>query len=233
MATRLPIIIAKRYGKEYIRSKPEQVKQTPASIKTATSFGKTSSMASQIVATFKPLIGYERQQRIYHRLFSALVNWQHEQQCNPQRPQLNSKYFNGFRFVQQSGLAHVFGVKYDVCYSNTMVVIQLPAFIPKKCMRAPKGCSAVTLHSMVVSCMPFTGEILDSCDVQVTLAYDEMLHQGLQLQMPISLAAESMVLVGIALKYNNIVVGPQAKAAEICWMPSGIVSTFYGFPDIA
>lgn len=227
MATKLPIIIAKRYGKEYIRSKPEQVRQTPASITTATRFGKTSLLASQLVATFKPLIGYEVQQRIYHRLLSALVNWQHEQQCNPQSPQQNSKYFKGFRFVQKAGVEEKFRVKYTISYSTTTAEIQLPAFIPNKHIAAPKGCRSLELHWMAVSCKPASGEIRCVNDAVIPVQYNDAVHNAMQLQLNIDGDAGNLVLIGLAIRYNHIATGQKTKESELVWMPGGIVSSYY------
>ncbi len=227
MATRLPIIIARRYGKAYIRSKPEHVRQTPASIKTAISFGKTSSLASQLVATFKPLIAYEPQQRIYHRLFAALVNWQHEQQCNPQSPKLDSKYFKGFRFIQKAGIEDKFKVKYNISYNTTTADVQLPSFIPKQQIAAPKGCSSLELHWMAVTCKPATGEIVCFSDAVIPLQYNDILNDALQLQLNIAGNGASLVLTALAIRYNNIVVNAPARHGELIWMPDGIVGSYY------
>jgi len=227
MAKKLPVIVSRRNGREYLKSKPLTVKQTPATKRTAASFGKTSSLAAQVIACYKPLIAMSKGLEIYRRFFTALTNWIYAQYANPQHPQQHTNYFNGFRFVPKAGIGHRFKIAYEVLYLDNKIVVNIPAFIPCKEILAPAQCSRLRLKIMAVSCLPFTGELLGCDNFEKEISYTSDVHEALQVNVNVAMPPNSLTLLAVSLRYDCIAWGAAAKAGDMAWMPGGIVSSYF------
>jgi hypothetical protein len=228
MAKHLPVILSHRNGKQYLRSKPEKVRQTPQSQRTAHGFGTASALASALVETFAPLIAITTGTRVYHRLLSALVNWKHEQFCNPQPRQADSIFFKGFRFVPKAGINNRFKLPVNCNYDEPgQVVINIPAFIPRQHIIAPPGCSAVLLKIAVASTTPATGSVIRSSVYDASIPYDSVLQPAWGVTDALPTGAGILTLVAMALQYDRIPVHAYAKAGDMKWMPAGIISSYY------
>lgn len=229
MSSKYPLVISRRYGKEYLRSRPVQVKQTEATLQAAMSFGKVSSLTSQLVSTFKPLIPTTEGQRIYHRMLAALVKWQQDLLNNPMDPAVATACLNGFCFVQQSSLAKLCRIAYEVQFANNGAVnIQLPAFVPTQAIKAPKGCKKITIRWMAVSCLPSSGEVLGMQSAEVIFGYNDDTVAAQQLQLQVPVVGACLRLVAVALSYGKINTHlKQMPAKYLEWLPCGIVKSLF------
>lgn len=204
MANHLPVVFTSRNGKSYIKSKPPKVRQTNNSILTAGLFGKASSMASTLTATFKPLMGYPYYRDMYSRLNSALRQWMQTENSYPQSPLENIIDITGFRFIKETGIFNRFTVPIQVTYlPNGNVEVDIPAFISTEKIAAPPRCRSIELKLMAVSCSPFDKQIVDVASQNVTIANNGLQHPPMHIVLPLQAGSNTLTLLAVALKYDN------------------------------
>jgi hypothetical protein len=228
MAKQMPVIVYYLNGKQYMRSKPAKVKQTKSTKQAGKSFGKASSLASQLVGTFKPLVPFCENREPYHGLCTSLVKWVSAEKTNPNKPNKDSILLKGLRFVKESSVESRFLAGWEITYTaNGNVQIHIPAFAAKDGIYAPPGCKTIELKMMAINCKPYTGEIKTQAMESLVIPNNKTIQPATDIHLAITASAESLTLVALALKYDNINWSAASKKADRRWMPAGIVSSMW------
>lgn len=227
MANRSPLILVHRYGKQYLRGRPAKVRQTAASRKTAAAFGTASSLASQLVHSFAPLIGTSKDQDIYRRFFAALSNWMRTYSTNPAEISAR-RHFEGFRFVKSAGLENRFRVRYSAEFDEEgRLVVRFDPFVATEKIIAPPGCGSVTLKLLLAGCRPDTGELLPISKQEISWKYDNKQLPETEVILAGNNAAGVLNLLAMSLSYDCITERPVARYSDRAWMPGGVVASWF------
>lgn len=228
MSEKLPVILSSRNGKEYIKSRPEKVRRTDGTKASAGLFGISSTTASQVVSTFKPLVGFPYYMSMYKRLHSALREWMQTEVSYPQKPLENIVGIMGFRFITEAGIFNRFTAPYSISYAaGGDVLVNIPAFTPTEEVYAPGGCTSFGLKLMAVSCKPFEKTVVDIASHNVDIPFSNQQQAALQIQLPLQAGDDTITLIAMALQYNNIVWGTFADERQLRWMPAGVIGCLW------
>lgn len=228
MSKNSPVTFCTRNGKQYIRTRQPDVNRTEGTKRSAGLFGKASTTSSQLKATFAPLLGYPSYAGMYDRLNSSLRGWMQMEASYPQKPLENIIGLMGFRFIEEVGIFNRFTAEYHISYApGGDVTVDIPAFTPKEKVDAPRGCTAFELKLMAASCKPFEKEIVDFAAQDVTIPYNNLQQAALHMQLPLQAANDTLTLVAMALKYNNIEWGTFADKRQLRWMPAGVIGCLW------
>jgi hypothetical protein len=131
------IVFYKRGDKYYARFVSDGIRQTKATKKRATEFGKASRAGKILRQQHLPVIPFPADNKMQTRLVSDLFQWLRsgldpEQPCDP------APFLDGFSFTEGSTIQERWRVSLEVTKTaDNLLQIKILAFVPSKDISAP------------------------------------------------------------------------------------------------
>ena len=144
------IVFYKRGDKYYARSVSGGIKQTKATKKRATEFGKAATAGKILRQQLLPVIPFPADNKMQTRLVSDLFSWLRsgfdlEQPCDP------VPFLNDFSFTESDTIAERWRVSLEITKAaDGMLQMKIPSFVPAKNLLAPAGTVLVKCHIATV-----------------------------------------------------------------------------------
>ena len=221
------IIFYKRGDKYYARSVPYSVKQTKATKKRASEFGRASTLGKHFRHQLLPAIPLPADNGMQTRLVSALFQWlrsgyNFSEPCEP------VPYLHNFQFAEGDTISERWSAKIAVSHpEDNLLLITIPSFVPVKNISAPAGTQRVKCYLAVAACDVHTGQPKGGFSTSLDFNYDAAGFPQQRIPVAIDTAAGNLVLTAVSLEYFSVNNGFLQKIAKKAFMPSGVVSAIY------
>ncbi len=222
------LIFYKRGDQYCMRTSPKHIKQTAATKKRATEFGKASQAGGHLRRQLRPVIPFPSDIKMQTRLVSDVYKWMSSPFYKPGVSVDPVLFLNEFQFTECYPVTTRWRIPF-VCTNPAagLIQIKIPAFVPEVSLEAP----AKTIY---VECKIASG----GCDIQKGLATgcaftsfkidynkQEVPEQTISFSIPTN--PGSLIVTGISLEYFLLKNGRIEKNKNIKFMPAGIVSAMY------
>jgi hypothetical protein len=221
------MVFYKRGDKYYARSVPGRIRQTKATKKCATEFGKASGAGKMLRQQLLPVIPFPADNKMQTRLVSGLLSWLRsgfdpEQPCDP------VPFLNDFRFTECDTVAERWRVSLEVTKTaDGMLQMKIPAFVPAKNILAPAGTVSVKCHIATGGYDLKQGGATGGFSTSLNFNYnDEPMPQQILL-LPTPTPSGSLIVTAVFLEYYFNKNGHLQKSMNKAFMPAGIVKAMY------
>ncbi|MGN6342676.1 MAG: hypothetical protein ACTHML_17005, partial [Ginsengibacter sp.] len=146
------IVFYKRGDKYYARSVSGGIKQTKATKKRATEFGKAAAAGKILRQQLLTVIPFPADNKMQTRLVSDLFSWLRSG-FDPEYPCDPVPWLNNFSFTEGDTIAERWRVSLEVTKTaDGMLQMKIPAFVPAKNILAPAGTVLVKCHIVTGGC---------------------------------------------------------------------------------
>jgi hypothetical protein len=214
--------------KYYARSVPGKVKQTKATKKRATQFGKASRAGKCLRQQLLPVIPFPADNKMQTRLVSVIFQWLKPTPDSLPQPCDPVPYVSTYQFTEGYTVAERWKVNLAVsCSSPGTLELKVPAFVPLKSISAPAGTVFVKCTIAVASCNVENGIGTGGFSTSILYDYNDEEVPEQTVSLPIPTPVGSLIVTAIFLEYNFIKNGHPQKTGNKAFMPAGIVSAMY------
>lgn len=222
------LVFYKLGDKYYVRTVPLRVKQTKATQKRATEFGKASRAGKSLRQQLLPVIPFPKDNQMQVRLVSALFQWLKTANGNPLQACNRVPYISNYQFTEGSTVTERWKVALQVTYQDAgMIAISIPAFIPSKAISAPANTVSVTCRISTAGCNMDGGVATGGFSTSLYFNYDDTEVPEQTVLLPLATPAGSLVVTAISIEYNYMKNGCLQKTTNKAFMPAGIVNAMY------
>ena len=222
------MVFYKLGDKYYSRSVPSKVKQTKATKKRATEFGKASRAGKTLRQQLWPVIPFPHDNQMQTRLVSAIFRWLKSSTGNTLQPCNDVPYVSNYQFTEGYTVNERWKVALQVNHSSGgMIEVTIPAFNPAAAISAPANTVSVTCRISAAGCNINNGAATGSCNTSLNFDYNDKEVPAQIVSLPLEMPAGSLVITAISLEYKYIKNGHLQKTANKAFMPAGIVSAMY------
>ncbi|RNI36706.1 hypothetical protein EFY79_10290 [Hanamia caeni] len=221
------IIFYKRGDKYYARSVSGGIKQTKATKKRATEFGKASRAGKILRQQLLPVIPFPADNKMQTRLVSDLFSWLRSgfdpgQPCDP------IPVLNDFSFTEGNTIAERWRVPLEVTKTaDGMLQIKIPAFVPAKNIVAPAGTVLVKCHIATGGCDLKIGRETGGFSTSLNFNYNQEPVSEQIISLPTPTLSQTLIVAGVSLEYYFNKNGHLQKSMNKAFMPAGIVKAMY------
>jgi len=222
------LIFYKLGDKYYSRSAPVKVKQTKATKKRATEFGKASRAGKSLRQQLLPVIPFPKDNQMQTRLVSAIFLWLKSNIGNSLQPCNPVPYVSNYQFTKGYTVTERWKVALRVTHpSEGMMELKIPAFVPSKALSAPANTFSVTSHIIAVGCNMENGVATGGFNTFLDFEYNDMEVPEQTIPLPIPTLGGSLVATVIFLEYIYMKNGYPQKTTNKAFMPAGVVNAMY------
>ena len=221
------IIFYKRGDKYYARSVAGHTRQTKATKKRATEFGKASRAGKILRQQLLPVIPFPADNKMQTRLVSDLFSWLRSgfdpgQPCDP------VLFLNNFRFTESDTVAERWRVSLEVTKTGDgMLQIKIPAFVAAKNILAPAGTVSVKCNIATGGYHLKSGTGTGGFSTSLNFNYDDEPVPGQTILLPTPTPSGSLIVTGVFLEYYFNKNGHLQKSMNKAFMPAGMVKGMY------
>lgn len=222
------LVFYKMGGKYYARTIPARVKQTKATKKRATEFGKASRTGKAIRQQLFPVIPFPSDNKMQTRLVSALFQWLRSDSYDPKEPCDQVPSVSAFQFTEGSTIKERWRVPLKITvYEPGMLKLRIPAFVPVKSITAPSNTLFVKCNLAAAGCNVEKGIATGSFCTSLDFNYDhkEVAEQTISLHLPTPQG--SLIVAALSLEYNFVKNGYLQKTMNTAFMPAEVVYAMY------
>jgi hypothetical protein len=221
------VIHYKMGDKFYSRSAPRKFKQTKATKMRAREFGRSSSIASAIRQLLDKVIPDPSDRKMHGRLVADVFEWlQSFQDEGPD--DAHARPIEGFKFTDADSVDEGWKVPLKITSPLPGVMqIDIPAFIPVKSFRAPKGTSVVVCKIAAGNVDLSTGRSSDESLTVLNFDYNNTPVPEQTISLQLSTPRNSLMVTGISLSYLANRRGKKMENKKKEYMPAGIVHALY------
>lgn len=221
------VVFYKRGDKYYARSVSGKVKQTKATKKRATEFGKASSMGKCLRQQLLSVIPFSADNKMQTRLVSALFQWLRSG-YDPVQPCDDVPFVNNFQFTEGYAITERWMIPLQITNPGPGILeLKIPAFVPVKAISAPAGTVSVKCNIAVAGCNVESKVATGGFSTSTLYDYNEAEVPAQTVSLPAPTPAGSLVATAISLEYNFVKNGHPEKTKNKAFMPSGVVSAMY------
>lgn len=216
------VIFYERQGGYYMRSKPQQVRQTSATKASAVTFGKANTLGKSLRQAMKPILPNATDRQLMYRLSSALQQW------------LAVKD-NGLTGLQPVAPLQYFELNtacslWERCKPKLTVqwqpdgnaLLSIPAINPVADITAPAGTTAVQLHIMAVACRLNDAAIQSVQEQTIAYNYTTTNYPSQQVSFSLPVSNGNLLLIAVALLYR-LQDMPERYDSKIQWLPAAVI----------
>lgn len=219
------LIFYKVGDKYYVRTAPVKVKQTKATKKRATEFGKASRIGGCLRQQLLSVIPFPADNKMQTRLVSALFQWLRQNAVQSSDP---IPFVGNFQFTEGYSVLERWKVNLQVTKpAPDMLALKIPAFVPSESISAPAGTAAVKCHIAAAGCSIETGVATGGFSTSLMYNYNGTEVPEQVIALPVALTAGSLVVTAIFLEYDLIKNGYPVPTNKKTFMPSGVVNAMY------
>jgi hypothetical protein len=225
---RIQNLICYKVGdKYYIRSAPGKVKQTKATKKRSTEFGKASRIGASLRQQLFPVIPFPADNKMQTRLVSVLFQWLRSG-YDTGRPCNEVPFINNFQFTEGYSITERWMIPLQVTNAEPgLLQLKIPAFVPAKSISAPAGTVSVKCNIAVAGCNVESGVATGGTSASILYDYNEAVVSEQIISLAVPTPAGSLIATAISFEYNFIKNGYLEKTRNKAFMPSGMVSVMY------
>jgi hypothetical protein len=221
------LIFYKRGDKYYARTAPGKVKQTKATKKRATEFGKASRIGKCLRQQLVPAIPFPSDNKMQTRLVSALFQWLRSG-YDAAKPNDEVPFVSNFPFTEGYSIRERWRVPLQVAKVNEgELQLTIPAFVPAKSLSAPARTVTVKCHIAATACSVAHGTTTGGFCTSLHFDFNKEKVPEQVVSLPLPASAGNLVVTAISLEYNLVKNGQIQKTANKAFMPAGVVSAMY------
>lgn len=221
------LIHYKRGDKYYVRTAPFKVKQTKATKKRATEFGKASRAGRNLRRQLLPVIPFPADNKMQTRLVSALFQWLRSA-YDPVKPSNIVPFVNNFQFTEGYGITERWRVALQVMNPEVgKLELKIGAFVPVKSISAPAGTVSVKCNIAVAGCDVESGVPTGGISTSIVYPYNESEMPEQIVSLGVTTPAGALVVMAISFEYHFLKNEHLTKTQNKAFMPSGVVSAMY------
>jgi hypothetical protein len=221
------IIFYKRGDKYYARSAAGRTRQTKATKKRATEFGKSSRAGKILRQQLLPVIPFPADNKMQTRLVSDLFSW-FRSGFDPRQPCDPVLFLNNFRFTEGDTVAERWRVSLEVTKTGDGVLqIKIPAFVPAKNILAPAGTVSVKCNIATGGYHLKSGTGTGGFSTSLNFNYDDEPVRWQTISLPTPTRSGSLIVTGVSLEYYFTKSGQLQKTMNKAFVPAGIMKAMY------
>lgn len=221
------IVFYKRGDKYYARSVSGGIKQTKATKKRATEFGKASRAGKIVRQQLLPVIPFPADNKMQTRLVSELLSW-FRSGFDPGQPSDPVLFLNDFRFTESDTVAERWRVSLEITKtSDNMLQMRIPAFVAVKNIVAPAGTVSVKCNIATGGYDLKHGGVTGGFSTSLHFNYNEEPVPEQIISLPTPTPSGSLIVTGVSLEYYFTKNGHLQKSMNKAFMPAGIVKAMY------
>jgi len=222
------VVFYKKYGKNFARIAPSEVKRTVNMKARNQNFGIASRNGRILRMMLAGVLPVPKDKSMQSRFSGAIAKWIGRQEIKDIPAGQKLVYLSGFQFNDKCWLAQRLQVDLAVTrVSDNMLQLQVPAFVPTESIIAPEGTESVTLE---VCAAPID---LDRCmasrefstSIEIPYTAERMAAQTIDL--PVSTKRGTLIITVCALKYRLTEHGEKLVSKNPAYMPGGVVDARY------
>lgn len=221
------IVFYKRGDKYYARSVSGSIRQTKATKKRASEFGKASRAGKILRQQLLPVIPFPADNKMQTRLVSDLFSWlrsgfDREQACDP------VLYLNDFSFTEGDTIAERWKVSIEVSkIADGMLQTRIPAFVPVKNISAPAGTVSVKCHIATGGYDLKNGGDTGGSSTTLNFDYNNEPVPAQIISLPTPTPSQTLIVTAVSLEYYFNKNDQLQKSMNKAFMPAGIVKAMY------
>ncbi|MGN6531292.1 MAG: hypothetical protein ACTHK0_06035 [Ginsengibacter sp.] len=221
------IVFYKRGDKYYARSVPGRIRQTKATKKRATEFGKASGAGKILRQQLLPVIPFPADNKMQTRLVSDLFSWLRSG-LDPQQPCDPVSFLNDFNFTYGDTVAERWRVSLEVTkIAGGMLQMKIPAFVPAKNILAPAGTVTVKCHIATGGYDLKHGGATGGFSTSLKFIYNNEPVAEQIISLPTPTPSGSLIVTAVSLEYFFNKNSNLQKSMNKAFMPAGIVKAMY------
>lgn len=221
------IVFYKRGDKYYARAVSGSIRQTKATKKRATEFGKASRAGKILRQQLLAVIPFPADNKMQTRLVSALFQWLRSGNGSEQ-PGDPGPFLDGFSFTEGSTIKERWRVSLEVTKTAVGILqLKIPAFVPVTNISAPAGTVSVKCHIAAGGYHLKNGGEAGGFSTSLNYNYnDEPIPEQI-ISLPTPTRSGSLFVTGVSLEYFLNKKGHLQKSTNRGFMPAGIVKAMY------
>ena len=189
-----------------VRRVPAEVRQSAATKAAAADLGTKSRSASLIKNAFGPLIGSNKDKRMWSRLLTAVGKVMEADTSDAKGkrcvPHGNLDFLAGFQFNAEAETGKVLKVQPEADFSQAgKAGFRLPELVPQRDMRVPKGADTVVIscQAAVLDFAEFSSEV--SAAGEIIIPYTDALYPARYLQFDYEAEAGNAAILAFAVNF--------------------------------
>jgi hypothetical protein len=221
------VVFYKRGDKYYARSVPAKVKQTKATKKCATQFGKASAAGKCLRHQLLPCIPFPRDVTMQVRLVSAISAWLRSA-TDPPQPGNEVPFIKNFQFTEGGSVRERWRVTLHVTrVDDGGLQLTIPAFAPGRSISAPAGTLTVKCNIAATACNIDKGVTTGGYATSLHFDWNDKEVPEQVISLPVPARPGNLVVTAVSLEYFSIKNGVRQKTTNKAFMPAGVVSAMY------
>jgi hypothetical protein len=221
------IVFYKRGDNYYARSVPGRIRQTKATKKCASEFGKASGAGKILRQQLLPVIPFPADNKMQTRLVADLCSWLRSG-FDPQQPCDPVSFLNDFSFTKSDTVAERLRVSLQVTKTaDGMLEMKIPAFMPAENILAPAGTVSVKCHIATGGYGLKNGAATGGFSTSLNFNYNDQPVPEQIISLPTPTPSQTLIVTGVSLEYYFNKNGYLQKSVNKAFMPAGIVKAIY------
>jgi len=223
------LIYYNRDGKKYVRTIPDSVRQTKATKKKATEFGRASAIGASIRRGLSPVIPNSRDQKMQTRLVSMVFQWLNQLEKVKSVSGSQPLDLGSFSFMEKGISVHRrWKVNLQINHSPAgPLEAKISGFTPNKAFEAPANSAAVICRLAIATIDVVTGTLLG--EFYNEMGYDLNSKPVAAQTLPVNLPTPkgSLIVTAMKLDFMKSINGHQQPNTNKAFMPSEIMDAIY------
>jgi len=205
------IIYYQSRGGSYVRSKPARVKQSKATRKRSTDFGKAATMEKIFRGLLADTIPHPNELAMQRRFRTACYQYLIAQTS-----------LSGFSFSDETKLSERLKLMPKLVQTGSgNLLLQLPDLIPAKHIVAPAHSAQVLLHIGIAYCSLEKSADNKRFSQQIAIPFNHPLIPAREIMIPFTLPTNGVLLLAIGLRYYKE--KDNTMIQDKRWLPAGII----------
>ena len=196
----------------YVRTKPASVKQSAATQKRSSDFGKAAQLEKVFRHLLTNAIPDSKDRAMQRRFRTALYKY-----LTAQIPVC------GFEFNTESLLAERLKQRTALFQNHAQqIILQMPSLIPDKHITAPVHTISVKMNICVAYCNIENMNDCNSFQTTFDFAYNNIATASSNITMPFEISSDCLLLSAVNLRYEKA--NTHTPVTDKRWLPAGITA---------
>jgi hypothetical protein len=222
------LVFYKLGDKYYARSIPWKVKQTKATKKRATEFGKASRAGKCLRQQLMPCIPFPADNNMQTRLVSAIFQWLRSASYQASAPCDPVPFVSKFPFTEGYSVRERWKVPLEITpILPGSLEMKIPAFIPVRSISAPANTVSVECRISAGGCHIEKGMATGGFSTTLRFDYNDVEVPAQTIVMPLPTPQGSLMVTAVSLVYCYIKNGQLQKTANKAFMPANVIRAMY------
>ena len=222
------LISYERNGTPCVRTMPEEVKQTKATIRSAKNFGKAVKIAKFMRWDLESVIPPVKGRYAEYRMNDAVAQWLSTVKPGKKNAESDLSYLSPLEFNKRIALSSLLKCRLEADWTEKGVVaLHWPAIIPNKNIKAPARTRQLHWTITVTGCMINKPASMVSHTVSFDMDYNDTPLPAQSIPLPFRLMHGSINVIGLSVQYSAIRKGKKKRIMDEGWLPAGIISALH------